>query len=145
MIKHRRDLYLSQEHALFIDGFLIPVRHLVNERSIAVDHDAKRSETIEYFCVELDAYQVVFSEGAAAETFRYGGGQIKWDSLDDYQSPYGPEQNVTPAVAPLCRYRAGRAEMVALLRLAASRFVDVRDPIQVAYARIANRAMSLAA
>jgi hypothetical protein len=75
MIKHRRDLYLYQEHALFIDGFLIQVRHLVNGRSIAVDHDAKRSETIEYFCVELDAYQVVFAEGAAAETFRWARGK----------------------------------------------------------------------
>ena len=34
--------------------------------------------------------------------------------------------------------------MRALLRLAAFRFVDLRDPIQIAYARIATRAMSIA-
>jgi hypothetical protein len=37
------------------------------------------------------------------------------------------------------------AELLALLRLAASRFVDLRDPTQIAYAQIATRAMSIAA
>src|SRR5207342_2997477 len=79
----RRDLYLSQGHCLFIDGFLIQVKHLVNECSIAFDHEVKTSETIEYFSVELDTHQVIFAEGTAAETHQYGGGQIAWDNLDD--------------------------------------------------------------
>jgi hypothetical protein len=141
----RRDLYLSQGHSLFIDGFLIPVKHLVNERSITVDHDAKKSKTIEYFCVELDSHQIIFAEGTAAETFRYDGGQIPWDNLRDYQDLYGREHKLMPAFAPHCRYAGGRAEMRALLRLATSRFVDLRDPIQLAYTRIATRAMSIAA
>ena len=50
------------------------------------------------------------------------------------------------AVAPICRYASGgRAEARALMRLAASRFVDVRDPIQIAYDRIVARAMAIAA
>jgi len=49
-----------------------------------------------------------------------------------------------PAFAPDCRYQGGGAEVRALLRLAAFRFVDLRDPIQIAYARIATRAMSIA-
>src|SRR6516164_3781980 len=141
----RRDLCLSQIHSLLIDGFLIPVKHLVNERSIAVDHDAKTSETIEYFCVELETHQVIFAEGTAAETFQYCGGQIAWDNLGDYQDLYGREHKLMPTFAPHCRYQRGRAEVSALLRLAASRFVDLRDPIQIAYARIATRAMSVAA
>ena len=134
-----RDLYLSQGHFLLIDGVLIPVDHLVNGQSIVVDHDAKASEAIEYFSVELDTHQVIFAEGMAAETFRYGGGQIAWDNLGDYENLYGREHKVMPAFAPLCYYKGGRAEVRALLRLAASR---VRDPIQVAYARIAARARS---
>jgi hypothetical protein len=141
----QRDLYLSQGHSLLIDGVLIPVKHLVNERSIAFDGDAKTSETIEYFCVELDTHQVIFAEGMAAETFRYWGGQIAWDNLGDYEDLYGREHKVMSAFAPICRYKGGRAEVRALLRLAASRFVDMRDPIQIAYARIAARAISIAA
>lgn len=141
----RRDLYLSQGHCLFIDGVLIPVKHLVNESSIAVDHDAAVLEAIEYFCVELDTHQVIFAEGTAAETFRHDGGRIAWDNLGEYQALYGREHKVMPAFAPHCRYKGGRAEVGALLRLAASRVVDVRDPIQLAYDRIATRAMSMAA
>jgi hypothetical protein len=141
----QRDLYLSQEHSLLIDGFLIPVKHLINESSIAVDHEVKTSETIEYFSVELETHQVIFAEGTAAETFRYCGGQIAWDNLGDYQELYGREHKLMPAFAPHGRDQGGRAEVRALLRLTASPFVDLRDPTQIAYARIASRAMSIAA
>jgi hypothetical protein len=141
----QRDLYLSQEHSLLIDGVLIPVKHLVNGRSIAFDDDAVMSETIEYFCVELDNHEVIFAEGTAAESFRHTGDRIAWDNLADYQALYGSEHQVMPAVAPVCRYNGVREEVRGLLRLAASRFVDVRDPIQIAYERIAARAMAMAA
>jgi hypothetical protein len=141
----QRDLYLSQEHSLLIDGVLIPAKHLVNGGSIAFDGNAEMSETIEYFCVELDTHEVIFAEGTAAESFQYTGGQIAWDNLGDYQDLYGSEHKVMSAFAPICRYNGGRAEVLGLLRLAASRFVDVRDPIQIAYDRIAARAMAIAA
>lgn len=141
----QRDLYLSQEHCLLIDGVLIPVKYLVNGSSIAFDDDAKMSETIEYFSLELDSHEVVLAEGTAAETFRHWGGQIAWDNLGDYQDLYGSEHEVMSPFAPICRYTGGRAEVRGLLRLAASRFVDVRDPIQIAFDRIAARAVAIAA
>lgn len=137
-----RDLYLSQEHALFIDGVLIPVKYLVNGHSIAFDDEAKKSETIAYFGIELATHEVIYAEGMAAETFRYQGGDIAWENLGDYQNLYGTEPQIMPAFAPICRYAGGRAEVRGLLRLAASRFVDVRDPIQISYDRIAMRAMA---
>lgn len=137
-----RDLYLSQDHALLIDGVLIPVKYLVNGRSIAVDNGWSKSEAIEYFSVQLDTHQVIFAEGAAAETFRHAGFyQIAWDNLAGYQELYG-EHEVMSSFAPIYRYNSSRAEVRALLRLAASRFVDVRDPLQIAYDRIATRAMA---
>jgi hypothetical protein len=141
----QRDLYLSQEHCLLIDGVFIPVKHLVNGRSIAFDDNARMSETIAYYSVELDTHEVIFAEGTAVESFLYTGGQITWDNLGDYQDLYGSEHKVMSAFAPICTYSGARAEVRGLLRLAASRFVDVRDPIQVAYDRIAARAMSIAA
>jgi hypothetical protein len=140
-----RDLYLSQEHCLFIDGVLIPVKYLVNGRSIAFDDDAKMSETIEYFGIQLDTHEVVFAEGMAAETFQHWGDQPAWHNLSDYHDLYGTEPGVMSAFAPTRCYTGGRAEVRGLLRLAASRFVDVRDPIQIAYDRIAARAMATAA
>ena len=141
----RRDLYLSQGHCLLIDGVLIPAKYLVNDRSITFDEAANRSDTIEYFSVVLETHEAVFAEGAAAETYRYTGETIAWDNLAEYEALYGSEHTVMPAFAPHCLYNGGRAEVKALLRLAASRFIDMRDPIQTSFARIAARAMSLAA
>jgi len=140
----RRDLYLSQEHALYIDGALIPVKYLVNGRSIALDDNARRSETIEYFHIELDSHEVVFAEGVPAETFFYMGGEIAWDNLGEYRDRHGDHQVMSP-FATIHSYRGVRAELVGLVRLAASRIVDVRDPIHMAYDRLAARAYPNAA
>lgn len=141
----QRDLYLSQEHSLLVDGVLIPVKYLVNGHSIVFDDDVKMSESIEYFCVEFDTHEVIFAEGTAAESFLNAGARIAWDNLEAYQDLYGSEQKVTSPFAPICGYNGGREEMTGLIRLAASRFIDVRDPIQIAHDRIAARAVAIAA
>jgi len=139
----QRDLYVSQEHSLLIDGVLIPAKYLVNGRSITFDVEARNAD-IEYFSIELDTHEVIFAEGVATETFRYAGDHvIAWDNLAGYEKLYGTHQ-VLPPVAPIYRYRTTAAEMRGLLRLAASRFVDVRDPVQLAYDRIAARAVGAA-
>ena len=61
------DLYLSPNHALFIDGVLIPAVYLVNGSSI-VQVMPEGVKEIEYFHVELETHEVIFAEGAAVET-----------------------------------------------------------------------------
>ena len=141
----QRDLYVTQDHCLLVDGVFIPVKYLVNGRSIALDDEAKMSDNIEYFSVELDTHEVIFAEGTAAETYRYDAHhQIVWDNLGDCHDLYGEHQVMSP-FAPICHYSGGRAEVRGLLRLACSRLVDVRDPTQIAYDRIAGRATMIAA
>jgi hypothetical protein len=62
------DLYLSEAHALYLYGLLIPVGHLVNGRSIIAGQHAD-ALTLDYFHIELEDHDVVLAEGAAAETF----------------------------------------------------------------------------
>jgi len=62
----RRDLYLTHGHALYFDGVLIPVENLVNHRSIRWDDTAR---VVEYYHIELTDHDVVFAEGAMAETY----------------------------------------------------------------------------
>jgi hypothetical protein len=62
----RRDLYLSPEHALFIDGVLVPAKALVNGVSIVQEW---RGGTIAYYHVELAEHDVIYAEGAAAESY----------------------------------------------------------------------------
>jgi T5SS/PEP-CTERM-associated repeat protein len=62
----RRDLLVSPEHAMFLDGMLIPARCLVNGRSIVPERNLKR---VDYFHIELDSHDVLLAEGAPSETF----------------------------------------------------------------------------
>jgi hypothetical protein len=61
-----RDLLLSPDHAIFVDGKLIPAKLLVNGGSIV--QELSHAE-IEYFHVELDRHAVLFAEGLTAESY----------------------------------------------------------------------------
>jgi hypothetical protein len=109
-----RDLYLSPEHALLLDGALIPVKYLVNGKTIA----SAAMEHIEYYHVEFDTHEVMFAEGLAVESY------------------LNEAAKMTPA-APILRYRGGRQELAGAARRMLSAIVDVRDPIQIAHDRLA--------
>jgi len=136
-----RDLYLSANHALFIDGVFIRVKELVNGRSIAPALPSGL-ETIEYFNIVLDTHEAVLAEGAPAETYLLGTDNYEsFTNFVEFERLYPAEQRLpmTP-FAPIVGYEGGREHLEALLRMGASCLVPVRDPIQEAYERIAARA-----
>ena len=61
-----RDVRLSPDHAVLLDGLLIPVRMLVNGATIAPDHRVRR---VRYFHVELDRHAVLLADGLPAESY----------------------------------------------------------------------------
>ena len=61
-----RDLYVSPQHALLLDGALVPAELLVNQASIQRCPDI---DPIRYFHLELDSHDILLAEGAAAESF----------------------------------------------------------------------------
>lgn len=60
-----RDLWLSPEHAVFLDGHLIPIRLLAND--ITIRQEPRSSVT--YWHVELDAHDIVLAEAMPAESY----------------------------------------------------------------------------
>ena len=135
----RRDLYLSPSHSLFIDGFLIPVEWLVNGRSITLAAMDDR-EVIDYFHIELETHEVVFAEGAPAETLLVTSDREGFANFVEYERMYGAERPPMKPFAPTIYYKGARGEVERLLRKAVSPVVDIRDPSQRARDRIAARA-----
>lgn len=61
-----RDLLVSPEHCLFLDGKLVPAFLLANGASIARDDSISRAE---YWHVELDRHDILLAEGLPAESY----------------------------------------------------------------------------
>jgi hypothetical protein len=61
------DLYVSQGHAMFVDGVLVPAGQLVNGSSITL-HDAAEADVLEYFHIKMESHDVILAAGAPSET-----------------------------------------------------------------------------
>ena len=59
------DLLLSPDHAVFVEGVLIPVRHLVNGATIR----REPCDLVTYVHVELDRHDVILAAGLAVESY----------------------------------------------------------------------------
>ena len=137
-----RDLYLSPGHCLFFNEALIPVKYLVNETSIAQGTPSEIS-VLEYYHVELDTHEVIYAEGALVESYD-GWNRDNFSNFMQYERLYGAEHQpqLTP-FAPILRYHSRRQELNGLVRSLISEVVDVRDPIQIAYDDLAQRAEAI--
>jgi hypothetical protein len=76
-----RDLVLSPDHALYLDGHLIPAKVLTNGSNIR----QLNRDNVTYYHIELPKHAVLFAEGAPAESyletgnrgaFENGGGSL---------------------------------------------------------------------
>jgi len=73
----QRDLVLSPDHALFIDGYLIEAKTLVNGVTVIVDRSPRY---ITYHHIELERHDVVLAEGLPAESYLESGNRAMFES-----------------------------------------------------------------
>jgi hypothetical protein len=71
-----RDLLLSPDHALLLDGVLVRARDLLNGATVVQEAVSE----ITYFHVELDRHDVLFAEGAPAESFLDTGNRAAFEN-----------------------------------------------------------------
>jgi hypothetical protein len=62
----RRDLLISPDHAIFVEGRLICARQLVNGTTIRQEADWR---AVDYYHVELDRHAVLIADGLPAESY----------------------------------------------------------------------------
>jgi hypothetical protein len=105
-----RDLLVSPDHGVRVDGALIPARLLLNHRSITQAPDAG---VVTYYHVELARHALLLAEGAAAESYLDTGNRAIFANAPPIGSQVGAAglalTTAPEAVFPVWRRLARRA------------------------------------
>jgi fibronectin-binding autotransporter adhesin len=96
-----RDLWISPNHAMYLDGVLIEAKDLINGVSVV---RAPSVESIEYFHVELETHDVIIAEGALAESFIDDDSRFLFHNAREYRALY------PAAVTTIAQYCAPRLQ-----------------------------------
>ena len=127
------DLYVTAFHGILIDGVLVPAEMLINGTTIT-RYDACETDELEYFHVKLESHDVIYAEGAPAETLL----EISESAVNfaDYLRQYGRSTTGEARCAPLIHAFGGRSELKSRLRSALSPWIDLREPADVVRDRL---------
>jgi Hint domain len=135
-----RDLFLSRYHCLYLDGVLIPVVDLLNNKTIT-RCSADDLREIEYFHFKLERHSVIYAEGAACETLR-AVTAVNSDKVEfeEYRRLHGEPSLPDEPVAPVLGYNGGRSRLRGRIRSAVSHVIDVRSKLEIVRDNLKERA-----
>jgi hypothetical protein len=134
-----RDLFVSQQHALWVDGILIKAIDLINGSSIAL-HSAEELSELEYLHVKLAYHDLISAEGATSETMLVHSGNVeRFDNFVEYVRLFG-ESTIDEAPCAPIAFKDTQARFLSRLRSAASPWFDCRNQFDIARDRIEERA-----
>jgi len=133
------DLYVTQAHALLIDGILVPVCHLINDTTVTL-FDASALDQLEFFHIKLQLHDVIYAEGAPCETM------VTVDenavNFAEYLRQYGPPTIDGARCAPWVGF-GHRIQMKSHFRSAMSPWIDRRQELDIIRDRLEERGLAL--
>lgn len=93
-----RDLFVSPDHALFVDDVLVHAGALVNGTSIVRAPNVP--EVFTYYHIEVDDHSLILAENTPAETFVDNVDRASFDNWDEYQALYPEGKSVVEMPYP---------------------------------------------
>lgn len=134
------DLYISEAHALLIDGVLVAAGNLVNDTTIT-RYDARELDELEFFHIKLMRHDVIYAEGAPTETLL----EVDESAVNfaEYLRQYGPVTTEETPCAPLLRYDYRRGEIKSCFRSAISPWIDRRQQVDIIRDKLDARGIAL--
>jgi hypothetical protein len=133
------DLYVTAAHSLLVDDVLVPAELLINGTTIT--RYEPEGDEVEFFHVKLESHDVIYAEGALAETLL----NVEESAVNfaEYFRLYGmPTIEETPCV-PVIPILGGRDELMSRARSALSPWIDLRDRADVVRDQLEEGAHSL--
>jgi hypothetical protein len=130
------DLYVTARHSLLIDGALVPAAMLINGTTIT-RYEARECDELEFFHIKLASHDVVYAEGAPAETLL----DVEESAVNfaDYLRRYGTPTRREARCAPLVHVWGDRNELKSRFRSALSPWIDLRNQADVVRDRLEER------
>lgn len=99
-VRPTRDLVLTADHALLIDGILVNAAALVNGHSIAYEPVSATGKRLTVFHIETEDHAVILAEGAAAETYIDVAERAQFDNYAEYLDLYDADRPIAEAPYP---------------------------------------------
>jgi hypothetical protein len=129
------DLYVTGHHSLLIDGVLAPAMMLINGTTVT-RCGARECDELEYFHIKLESHDVIYAEGALAETLL----DVNESAVNfaDYLRRYGTPTMEEARCAPHIDL-GGRDELKSRFRSALSPWIDLRNQEDVVRDRLEER------
>jgi hypothetical protein len=108
------DLYISQHHAVLIDGALIEAGLLVNGETITRPpreyFDSDSDSSLRFYHIQFDTHDVIYAEGLKCETLR-GEGGTEYAPRYSYRKRNEIKSHLRSALTPIVDFR-NKADLI---------------------------------